>query len=122
MEKKRLTFYFFQAAKKLLQHGLRILAPERLRLLAGHFPIMHQLTPEELGFELLEELVPAEFTVEDENDVSKVIQEIKGKVKRPPGRFEAIPDDLSPEEILDQVREAAAGAADKLAKMALTRL
>ena len=35
-------------------------------------------------------------------------------VKRPPGRFEAIPDDLTANEILEQARMAAKGAANRL--------
>ena len=35
-------------------------------------------------------------------------------MKRPPGRFEAIPDDLSAAEILDQAKMAAKGAANRL--------
>jgi len=106
---------YHKAAKKLLQQGQRILSPERLRLLAEHNPLMHQLSTAELGFQIREDLVPAEFTVEDEREVSMVIQEIRGCVKRPPGRFEAIPDDMSPEDILEQVKAAAAGAKKKLA-------
>lgn len=106
---------YHKAAKKLLQQGQRILSPERLRLLAEHNPIMHQLDTTELGFQLREELVPAEFTVEDEREVSMVIEEIRGTVKRPPGRFEAIPDDMSPDEILEQVKGAAAKAKQRLA-------
>ena len=42
---------------------------------------------------------------DDENDdVSKVIEDLRDVTRRPLGRFEAIPDDLSPQEILDQVR------------------
>ena len=41
---------------------------------------------------------------DDENDdVSKVIEDLREVIRRPIGRFEAIPDDMSPQEILDQV-------------------
>ena len=36
------------------------------------------------------------------DDVSKVIEDIREVVRRPIGRFEAIPDDMSPQAILDQ--------------------
>ena len=41
---------------------------------------------------------------DDDDDVSKVIEDIREVVRRPIGRFEAIPDDMSPQEILDQVK------------------
>jgi hypothetical protein len=40
---------------------------------------------------------------DDNADVSKVIEDIREVVRRPIGRFEAIPDDMSAQEILDQV-------------------
>ena len=49
----------------------------------------------------------SELTVEDEKDVSKFIEEIRTCVSRPPGKFEAIPDPLLPEEILSQAQAAA---------------
>jgi hypothetical protein len=39
---------------------------------------------------------------DDIDDVSKVIEDIREVVRRPIGRFEAIPDDMSPQAILDQ--------------------
>ena len=106
---------YYKAAKKLLPQGLKILAPERLKALAEHLPILKELTVEELGFELAEEFA-AEMSLEDENDVSKVIEEIRGTVRRPPGRFEAIPDDLRPDEIAAQARAAAKSAASRLSR------
>jgi hypothetical protein len=41
---------------------------------------------------------------DEDDDVSKVIEDIREVVRRPIGRFEAIPDDMSPQEILDQVK------------------
>ena len=42
---------------------------------------------------------------DDDDDVSKVIEDIRETIRRPIGRFEAIPDDMSPQDILDQVLE-----------------
>ena len=106
---------FFKSAKTLQRQGQRILAPERIKALAEHLPLIKDLTVEELGFELNEEIT-AELTVEDEKDVSKFIEEIRVSVSRPPGKFEAIPDALLPEEILAQAKGAASEAADKLKK------
>jgi len=106
---------YHKSAKRLLQQGLRVLAPDRMRALAEHIPMIKELTVSQLGFELKDE-IPAEMTIEDEKDVSKVIEEIRGCVRRPPGRFEAIPDNLPPEDVSNQAREAAQQAAAKLAR------
>ena len=39
----------------------------------------------------------------------KVIEDIREVVRRPPGRFEAIPDDLTAQEIAEQAAAAAKG-------------
>jgi len=106
---------YFKTAKKLQQQGQRILAPERIKALSDHLPLIKDLTSEELGFDMSDEVV-SEMTAEDEKDVSKFIEEIRGAVRRPPGKFEAIPDSLLPEEILAQAKNAAKTAADKLIK------
>ena len=106
---------YFKSAKLLQRQGQRILAPERIKALAEHLPLIKDLTIDELGFELTEEIT-RELTVEDEKDVSKFIEEIRVSVSRPPGKFEAIPDPLLPEEILAQAQTAAKEAAEKLKK------
>lgn len=106
---------FFKSAKLLQRQGQRILAPERIKALAEHLPLIKDLTVEELGFELTEDIA-SELTVEDEKDVSKFIEEIRVSVSRPPGKFEAIPDPLLPEEVLAQAQAAAKEAAQKLKK------
>ena len=97
---------YFKSAKLLQRQGQRILAPERIKALAEHLPLIKDLRQDELGFEMTEEL-GSELTVEDEKDVSKFIEEIRTCVSRPPGKFEAIPDPLLPEEILSQAQAAA---------------
>ena len=97
---------YFKSAKLLQRQGQRILAPERIKALSEHLPLIKDLTVEELGFELAEE-INTELTVEDEKDVSKFIEEIRVSVSRPPGKFEAIPDPLLPEEVLAQAQAAA---------------
>ena len=106
---------YFKAAKLLQRQGQRILAPERIKALAEHLPLIKDLTVEELGFELTEDIT-SELTVEDEKDVSKFIEEIRVSVSQPSGKFEAIPDTLLPEEILAQAQAAAKQAKDKLNK------
>ena len=61
--------------------------------------------------------VPAtELEKEHREDVSKYIEEIRGSVKRPPGKFEAIPDPMTPEELAAQTKAAAKGAAERLVR------
>jgi len=104
---------YHKASKRLLQLGSRVLLPDRLRALAEHIPIILELTPQQLGFSIKDE-VPAEMTVEEEKDISRVLEEIRGGVRRPPGRFQAIPDNIPPQDISNQVKAAAASAAARL--------
>ena len=60
---------YYKAAKKLLQHGERILSEERLRALAVHLPMMKDLTTSELGFQLDHETPPPDMTPEDQRDM-----------------------------------------------------
>jgi len=107
---------YYKTAKKLLQQGQRILAPERLRALAEHLPLIKELSKDELGFEMSDEVPVTELSIEHKEDVSKYIEEIRGSVKRPPGKFEAIPDPISPEDLASQAKAAAKEAADRLVK------
>ena len=77
--------------------------------------VNQELTHDQLGFDINTEL-PADITPEDEKDISKVIQQIRGSIRRPPGRFEAIPDNMTPEQIATQARNAANSAAERLHK------
>jgi len=107
---------YFKTAKQLQRQGLRILAPERLAALAEHLPLIRQLSKGELGFDISAEEPATEQSSEHREDVSRYIEEIRQNVKRPPGKFEAIPDPIGPEELASQVRAAARGAADKLVR------
>jgi len=107
---------YFKTAKKLLQQGQRILAPERLRALAEHLPLIKDLSKEELGFDMSDEVPATELEKEHREDVSKYIEEIRGSVKRPPGKFEAVADPLSPEDLAAQTKAAARGAAERLVR------
>ena len=40
---------------------------------------------------------------------TQVIEDLREVVRRPPGRFEAIPDDMTAQEIAEQADEAAKG-------------
>jgi bromodomain-containing protein 7/9 len=105
---------YHKAAKRLLHAGQRILLPGRLRALAeNHLPMIQELSLDLLGFDIKTEL-PGEMTHEEERDISKIIAEIRGSIRRPANRFEAIPDNMTPEEIASQASNAANGAANRL--------
>eukprot|EP00095_Tigriopus_kingsejongensis_P007659 snap_masked-scaffold116_size340332-processed-gene-2.16 protein:Tk07659 transcript:snap_masked-scaffold116_size340332-processed-gene-2.16-mRNA-1 annotation:"bromodomain-containing protein 7 isoform x3" len=109
---------YYKTAKKLLTIGRRLFTPEKLIPMRDQLPWLRDITPEELGFDITAELKSdaedEEEDDDDDRDVSKVIEDIREVVRRPLGRFEAIPDDLSSREILEQARLAAQGAADQL--------
>lgn len=68
-------------------------------------PFMEDITVDELGFDIMGETNDSENEQDDEDDVCRVIEDIREVVKRPPGRFEAIPDDLTSQEILEQAKQ-----------------
>uniref|UniRef100_A0A0K2VBS0 Bromo domain-containing protein n=1 Tax=Lepeophtheirus salmonis TaxID=72036 RepID=A0A0K2VBS0_LEPSM len=107
---------YYKAAKKLLALGQRVFTPEKLRPLREHLSFMNELGEKELGFDLDSAMDTNPDSVASNDDIQIAIQDIREKVKKPIGRFEAIPDDLSPEEILAFAKEKANEAADKAKK------
>lgn len=123
---------YYKAAKKLLHVGLKIMSAEKLKPLRSVLPYMSEITRSELGFDagneeyvarasMKSESLSAEDgggSVREENDdlSSEARKEHRRKMKenRPLSKFEAIPDDLTPEEILQQAQSAAKAAADRL--------
>lgn len=130
---------YYVSARKLLGYGRKVLSAEKIRPLRGHLPFITTISTEEFGFNInafidnsstgsREERAykdkdskresgdsdGSESDSDDDADVSKVIEDIREVVRRPPGRFEAIPDDLTAQEIAEQAAAAAKGAAEKL--------
>lgn len=119
---------YFKAAKKLLHVGMKMVAPEKLRQLRPVLTYMPDITKEELGFELgvedpnnpdvmvTEEQIEKEREQEERNEEAEELRkENQRKIRLATlGRFEAIPDDLTPDEILKQAQTAAKHAAEKL--------
>jgi len=129
---------YYKSAKKLLCYGRKILSAEKIRPLRGHLPFITAITVDEFGFDITKnydndfsgqddeatedkevkresgESDGSDSDSDDDADVSKVIEDIREVVRRPPGRFEAIPDDLTAQEIAEQAASAARGAAEKL--------
>lgn len=119
---------YYKAAKKLLHVGLKMVAPEKLRQLRPVLTYMPDITKDELGFELgvedpnnpdvivTEEQIEKEREQEERNEEAEELRkENQRKVRLANlGKFEAIPDDLTPDEILKQAQSAAKQAAEKL--------
>ncbi|XP_011137382.1 bromodomain-containing protein 7 isoform X3 [Harpegnathos saltator] len=119
---------YYKAAKKLLHVGLKMVLPEKLRQLRPVLTYMHDISKEELGFELgtedpnnpdapvTEEQIEREREQEERNEEAEELRKENQRKMRLAslGKFEAIPDDLTPEEILKQARGAAKAASEKL--------
>jgi len=119
---------YYKAAKKLLHVGLKMVTPDKLRQLRPVLMYMNDITKEELGFELgnedlnnpnapaTEEQIEQEREQEERNEEAEELRkETQRKMRLASlGKFEAIPDDMMPEEIAKQAKSAAKAASEKL--------
>ena len=115
---------YYKSANKLLHYGQKLFSVDKLRSMKAHLPFARAIPDECLGIDATsvflqqqqDQIHPADANDKDDdvNDVSRVIEDIREVVKRPPGRFEAIPDDMSASELLEQAKMAAKGAANRL--------
>lgn len=130
MEYNHVDTIYYKAAKKLLHVGTKFLQPEKIRTLRHILPFMSEIPKDELGFEVStvideikteqtmdieESLIPNVIPTTNALDAASI--DIKPKLKAmnfPLTKFEAIADDLSPEEILKQAQKAAKLAKQKL--------
>lgn len=106
---------YYKASKKLLQAGLKIIAPDKLGWMINLVP---EITSEEIGFEITPEMRAIKHN-EDHED-GDIINENKRKM--PSTKFEAIPDDLTPEEILAKSQIAARHAKAKLSRLCMGQI
>nr|XP_018916465.1 PREDICTED: bromodomain-containing protein 7 [Bemisia tabaci] len=116
---------YFKAAKRLLHAGVKLTHPDKIRPLRTVLPFMSEIPRHQLGFDVgSEENDDVAMDKENSVDTPKEVEKPNGDVKPvrrgpnylPESKFEAIPDDLTPDELLTQCQKAAADAADKLAK------
>ncbi|XP_044261561.1 bromodomain-containing protein 7 isoform X1 [Tribolium madens] len=99
---------YYKASKKLLHAGSKMMQPEKLGWILNLIP---ELSNEDMGFEITPELRQNKGGHEDHYDSDHVIE---GKKRMPTSKFEAIQDDLTPEEILTKSQIAAREARVKL--------
>lgn len=107
---------YYKAAKRLLHAGVKTMSPEKLKSLCASMPIILQIPKDQLGFEIHPESERSddhpEIKTEEEEKPQTAAR--RGPHYLPESKFEAIPDDLTPQEILEQARRAAQNAAEKL--------
>lgn len=118
MQYNHVDTIYYKASKKLLHAGLKIVQPDKIGWLLGLVP---EITSKDLGFEISPELrqehrAPSSQGGEDDHEDgegNKYTLEL-AKRRLPTSKFEAIPDDLSPEEILARAQAAAREAKVRL--------
>lgn len=104
---------YYKAAKKLLHIGQKFMVPEKLSTLKRELPLMTTLTKDQLGFDVNPTLPSGE--IDDTMDMEPLeSMDEDTDSKEPQSRFEAVQDDMTSEEILEQVQNAACEAAEKL--------
>lgn len=111
MTYNQLDTIYYKAAKKLLYVGEKVLTPEKILTLKRELPLMTTLSIEQLGFDV-NPLVPVTETetVAEEPMESEDAEMEKDTVSK----FEAVPDNMTSEEVLEQVQTASGEAAEKL--------
>lgn len=102
---------YYKASKKLLHAGLKLMQSDKLGWLLNLVP---ELTSQDLGFEITPELRQESKGNFDHEDGE--VGPPEAKKRMPATKFEAIPDDLTPEEILARSQAAAREAKVKLRK------
>ncbi|KAF5291750.1 hypothetical protein FQA39_LY14238 [Lamprigera yunnana] len=108
---------YYKTSKKLLHAGLKLVQPEKIGWLITLTP---DITSRDLGFEITPELrqehrnsnVGDTDEHEDMDGSSSANEYMKKRL--PPTKFEAIPDDLLPEQILARAQNAAREAKARL--------
>ncbi|KAL5021875.1 hypothetical protein ScPMuIL_001030 [Solemya velum] len=102
---------YYKEAKKLLYIGRKQMSKEKLMIMKRNLGFMGSITSDELGFDEPESEVSVvtNAIIEKEKEQKK-----KSKAKSNLSKFEAIPDNMTPEEILTQAQAAAKEAAESL--------
>lgn len=110
MEYNHIDTVYYKASKRLLHAGTKMMQPEKLGWVLNLVP---DLTSADLGFEITAEL-RQDRGIHQEDDEADGPTESKRRM--PSSKFEAIPDDLTPEEVLARSQAAAREARAKLGR------
>ncbi|XP_033754995.1 LOW QUALITY PROTEIN: bromodomain-containing protein 7-like [Pecten maximus] len=101
---------YYKEAKKLLHIGIKMMSKEKLLFMKRTIPFLASLRNEELGIDEPDETKEVIEAMQEEERQEKQ----RLKAREGIGRYEALPDNLTPEEILAQAKAAAKDAADIL--------
>jgi len=107
---------FYKAAKKLLHLGDKLLSNDNIALLKNEMPSIGILSKDHLGFDLNPGVSSSSFTeMDDEGESQDGFPADNDTKNENSSMYDVVGDDMSSEEILDQVQDAAAAARLKLA-------
>ncbi|OWF37379.1 bromodomain-containing protein 7-like [Mizuhopecten yessoensis] len=101
---------YYKEAKKLLHIGIKMMCKEKLLFMKRTVPFLASLRNEELGIDEPDETREVIEAIQEEERQEKK----RLKAREGIGRYEALPDNMTPEEILAQAKAAAKDAADML--------
>ncbi|KAL4233992.1 Bromodomain containing protein 7 [Mactra antiquata] len=101
---------YYKEAKKLLQSGMKMMSKEKLLTMRGSLGFMSSITMEEIGLNQEDQSV----AVLEELNAKEKEYEITAKNRDNIGRYEAFPDNMTPDEIIAQAQSAALEARDIL--------
>ncbi|XP_025423344.1 bromodomain-containing protein 7 [Sipha flava] len=104
---------YYKAAKRLLHAGLKLTGPEKLKTLLSALPGMAQIPQAQLGFDINQDYQDTsnDTIIENNDRLHDIDQSNQRKIL---SKFEAIPDNLTPDEILKQAQNASKTASEKL--------
>ncbi|XP_014271236.1 bromodomain-containing protein 7 [Halyomorpha halys] len=109
MQYNRQDTMYFKSAKRLLHSGIKFLSVQKLRQLARTLPLIKQIPPEQLGFDL-DSGEPVEFDDDDDdNSLDESDEPDKKDVtrKRRHSSIDEVHGDLTPEQILELAQKSA---------------
>ncbi|XP_055955506.1 bromodomain-containing protein 7 isoform X2 [Patella vulgata] len=105
---------YYKEAKRLLFIGVKQLSKEKLLHMKKSMSFLANLSLEEMGLDEIDKSAEVVNMINEEEQRQKELQKKKEKQNKSLGRFEAVPDNLSPEEILAQAQAAAKEAKEEL--------
>ncbi|XP_074644692.1 bromodomain-containing protein 7-like [Tubulanus polymorphus] len=103
---------YYKAAKKLLQSGLKILSKDKLVQMRRNLSFLACISDQELGLDAPD---PApDIELQQMKAADKERKKMKAKMNQSLSKYEAVPDNLTANEILEQAQAASKHASDML--------